>query len=69
MPRYAEFGVNTFVGSPSGKAEAYASSATPQGYFAVLAWCVPPYLTCLLASVVCACGAIACCALKVRSEA
>jgi hypothetical protein len=40
MPRYAEFGTNTFVGSPSGLAQAYASSPTPQGYFAVLAWCV-----------------------------
>lgn len=40
MPRYAEFGVNTFVGSPSSRAEAYTSSPTPQGYFAVLAWCV-----------------------------
>ena len=37
MPRYAEFGINTFVGSPA-QGEAYASSPTPRGFFSVLAW-------------------------------
>lgn len=37
MPHYAEFGTNTFVGSPA-QAEAWASSPTAQGFFAVIAW-------------------------------
>ena len=37
MPHYAEFGINTFVGSPA-QGEAYVSSPTPRGFFSVLAW-------------------------------
>ena len=37
MPRYSEFGTNTFVGSPA-QAECHVSSPTVQGYFSVLGW-------------------------------
>jgi hypothetical protein len=37
MPQYAEFGQNTFVGSPA-QAQAHVSSPTAQGFFAIFAW-------------------------------
>ena len=37
MPRYAEFGQNTFVGSPA-QAQAHVSSPTAGGLFSVFAW-------------------------------
>ena len=37
MVRHAEFGANTFMGTPA-EAEAHVSSPTAQGYFAIFAW-------------------------------